>query len=679
MSAPFLICKVTRMLRYIPLICMIFCFLPGFAGAKRVETDGFRYDIEPPSTWVTTTDYPRPAAPKGKDPVKILLMDDQADVAAKEHYSRQVAMPMNTAGLEKAAQLSVEFNPEYHRLVLHHLTVTRGTQHIDKLPTTDIKLVQREEALEQQMYVGYVTASLVVSDVRVGDVIDFAYSVHGSNPVFGDKYSGGYEFAASAPIDLRRVRVVSTRARPLHYRLYALPQTPHIVDDGDQREYVWERHNVPAFVDEGDTPSWAHVFPWLQLTEYDDWRKVKQWASPLYANMKATGEAESLAKQFRREGKTDLEAARLALDFVQNDIRYFGIELGESSHRPHPPHETLQLRYGDCKDKAVLLVALLQEMGIKAYPALVSAHFSKAVADWLPSPKAFDHVIVAADIKGQRYWLDGTKSYQAGPLAQRGFSRYGVALVIGDREPALATVLPPKEATGGEMAMQEEFSATAYNAPVQLTVTSRYRGDLADYQRYRLATATEKTPAEESLNYYSRLYSSVESVGEWHVNDDKNRNELVITERYLIHDFFQEDGGVWVAKLHGSAIADFVKLPKTVKRKTPLAVYFPAKITHEAVLHYPEPTGVIESFPIQVDDEAFAYDALISSDKKTFKVRNHYVAKKDMVDVSKVPSHLKMVRQVADRLTFFARSSSSKSRNQASQNVLDRLDAISNQ
>ena len=91
----------------------------------------------------------------------------------------------------------------------------------------------------------------------------------------------------------------------------------------------------------------------------------------------------------------------MALAFVQDELRYTGIELGPDSYRPAPPVETFRLRYGDCKAKALLLCTLLREMNLEAYPALVNTSARETVARRLSSPFAFNHVIVKLLLDGK--------------------------------------------------------------------------------------------------------------------------------------------------------------------------------------------------------------------------------------------------------------------------------------
>jgi hypothetical protein len=86
--------------------------------------------------------------------------------------------------------------------------------------------------------------------------------------------------------------------------------------------------------------------------------------------------------------------------FARKDVRYVAVEVGIGGYRPAAPEDTMTRRWGDCKDKSVLLVDLLEAAGVEAYPALVRlAPMGRVDADF-PAPDEFNHVIVAVAAAG---------------------------------------------------------------------------------------------------------------------------------------------------------------------------------------------------------------------------------------------------------------------------------------
>ena len=99
---------------------------------------------------------------------------------------------------------------------------------------------------------------------------------------------------------------------------------------------------------------------------------------------------------------------------------------------PRSISETLSSRFGDCKDKTVLLTSVLRHFGLDAEPALTGISQGRAADTYLPGVAAFDHVIVRLETGGETYWLDPTRSYQRGQLQDRSLYQpdYGFALPL---------------------------------------------------------------------------------------------------------------------------------------------------------------------------------------------------------------------------------------------------------
>jgi transglutaminase-like putative cysteine protease len=91
------------------------------------------------------------------------------------------------------------------------------------------------------------------------------------------------------------------------------------------------------------------------VSEYESWKQVADWASALFPFPAVL--SQDLQKRIADiKAKHALPADQLSavLRFVQDDVRYMGIEMGVHSHKPHPPAQVFRQRFGDCKDKAYL-------------------------------------------------------------------------------------------------------------------------------------------------------------------------------------------------------------------------------------------------------------------------------------------------------------------------------------
>ena len=116
------------------------------------------------------------------------------------------------------AQGSVNFDPGYQRLTFHTLNVIRGGKVLGRLGSTRIQVLQRETELEYLIYDGSMTASTMLDDVRIGDIVEYAYSIAGSNPVFRNHAAGTLSLAWSVPLERAYTRLLMPSAPALVYQ-----------------------------------------------------------------------------------------------------------------------------------------------------------------------------------------------------------------------------------------------------------------------------------------------------------------------------------------------------------------------------------------------------------------------------------------------------------------------------
>lgn len=141
-------------------------------------------------------------------------------------------------------------------------------------------LLRRETQLERQIYDGRETLSIVLDDVRVGDEIDYAFSISGSNPVFGDKFVALVALGNNvAPETVHEVRLLASPSREIHYAMVHGELQPEIHTVGGLREMVFRKDHIPRLDFEPGTPYSALIDRWLQFSEFADWAEVARWGA----------------------------------------------------------------------------------------------------------------------------------------------------------------------------------------------------------------------------------------------------------------------------------------------------------------------------------------------------------------------------------------------------------------
>ena len=529
--------------------------LPVSAYAASAETSS-TLSIGAVPAWVTEEPDASLHAPAGteKDGEVYLLFDQQVNVATAERYYRIVSELRTAEAVQEGSTVIADYDPSYERLVFHRIDVVRGGARASRLSRANIQLLRRETSLELQMLDGTVSATVVMRDVRPGDRIDVAYTVRGFNPALGGRYVDEFVGGWGTPVGTARVRILSPRDRPLGVRALAGATEPVGTPRGSSLEYRWDLVDVPAILGEDQTPPWHLDAPWLQVSELADWTEAGRWARSLFPPARLPQEMVALVADWRARRSAEEDRALAAVDWVQRNIRYVGIELGTGSYRPSPPATVVERRFGDCKDQVYLLCTVLRSMGIEAAPVMVSTWARHSVAGMLPSPLPFDHVIARLVLGGRPVLVDPTQSSQRGPLADRFLPDYGHGLLAAEGREGLLP-LGPHQGVTPETEVVERIDAGGRGEPSLLTVVTTARGGDADDFRWHFAGTRLEEIAASYLDYYASRYPGIESAGEIATEDDESGNVFRITERYRVPEFWIEDDGGAYAELYADSIA----------------------------------------------------------------------------------------------------------------------------
>jgi hypothetical protein len=452
---------------------------------------------------------------------------------------------------------------------------------------------------------------LFVEDLRVGDVLEYAYTIRGANPVLGGHYSSRFMLQSYNPVGRELFRIVWDDKTPLPYRLYLSDAHPAIQPRADGVEYAWGFTNLAAISYEDCQPASFEPCPYVEASDFPDWRSVVNWALPLYdvSPTNVPAEMRDLIAGWESSALADEEKARWALQFVQDNLRYTGIELGPDSYRPSDPVETFQKRYGDCKGKTVLLRFLLQQMNIESYPALVNSSDCEAIGHRLPSPFAFNHAILQVKLFKRTLWLDPTASHQGGLLWSRYVSPFGKALVIRPGNDALEDVSGNEPDNAWQQNVTSTFFIKDYESPVRLTIRTEYRAASADDMRGSIAGTDATDLARNYFNYYTRLYSGLRSDAPLKFGDNRQANIVTVEESYTITNLWtlDEPAKLWKATFYADNFYNALTDPETRIRKTPLALSYPMLRKQQIIVHLPDKDWQVSDLTTNVENDAFSF------------------------------------------------------------------------
>ncbi len=646
-----------------PAVVLAACLLAGGSHAQgpaensslkevQIAADAFSVG-DPLPAWVETVAIPEP----GKTlPVVVRLADTQYLVADTPVVHVRRAVVVNDPGsLSSVGQIAIPFVPEYHKLKLHAVRVLRGGESLDRTSSSTIRFLQRETNLERGIYLGEVTASILVKDLRVGDTLELSYSLHGQNPVFGKKFVDYSSWDWGPPTLLRRVVLRYPADKRVYWRLSggpdARPVTPKESVENGMRKLVFEERNMAKVDLEPLTPMDYPAYRVLHFSEFSGWQDVVAWASDLFQSKGTIEQGLRDVIEPLRQKATEEERVVGALEFVQSQIRYFSVSLGESSHRPSSPDLVLERRYGDCKDKSLLLITMLEALGVKSRPVLMFLGRRGGLDGALPSPLQFNHVIVEASVGGKTFYLDPTHMGQHGLLRRMGQIHEGTQVLVV----APTTRGPSTIATDhASQVLHSEVSETAVlpklDGDAELVVRQTLRGAVAEGVR----VGRERTPLAEIAKTIAAAmehrYPGARLVGDPDIQDDRINNVFTIVGRYSVPNLAMERSGIWFVRYlpvnMKGALAPAPPSARTVPLLQPLFPYA-ARYTFE--IRFPDEVSVISDPSSDgVRSKYFTYTVSSSFRGNVAKTTVEFKTLADQVKAPDLKKYAEDVRAVAN-------------------------------
>ncbi len=330
--------------------------------------------------------------------VAVILFDEQ-DTTVKDNgeietrYKRAYKL-LRPEGRESYGGAAVYFDNETKLTYLKAWTITPSGVAIE---------VKEKEAMEVGMsdfeiYSDQKAKYLKFPEANMGSIVGYEY-VQKQRPFLFDD-----EWRFQSKIPTRTARFTLQLPAGWEYSnqwAHYAEQKPEI--SGNQ--FAWQVHDVPGIEVEREMPPWRAVAgrmdvkyfprdPKMRARTTGSWKDLGLW----YAGLTATSRAPSPQLQQKVAEITANAPDRLAkmkalAEYVQKQIRYVAIEIGIGGMQPHKAADVFTHQYGDCKDKATLMGAMLHEIGVDSYYVLVDTERG-IVAPAFPSTR-FNHAILA--------------------------------------------------------------------------------------------------------------------------------------------------------------------------------------------------------------------------------------------------------------------------------------------
>jgi hypothetical protein len=522
--------------------------------------------------------------------IRRLLNDVQVNLClpVQAWHCRTVQRVLTREGAQRLAHVVVEFDPGYQRAEVHFVRVVRDGNAIEHAKLEAFQLLRRETNLERLIFDGVLTASLLIPDVRINDVVEIGVTIHGSVPILSGRYVAWAVFDSFNPWFEGRQRLLKPRSRYLAVKEYNNPPERTVTTAAETEDLRWQIIGQKRREPEALTPSWLIQHPCLQSSEFENWNEVACLLAPHYSKDVLP---EALADEVDRLAIAHKDPAERAVEwlrFVQRELRYFAFSLGEGGLTPRTLDSIWSTRFGDCKDAATLYAAGARRLGLKACPALVSTTHGFALEDFIPSSGVFNHCIVRLSLDGNQYWLDPTMSVQSGTLHNVFQPHVGWALPLTQQTAALEKL--DGEAPLHILHWEEELHfGPKPESPAQFRRHIDYFFWAADMLHNRIANDGAGEQAKAMFKELQSVWPGVVETAPIVVRDDKMRNCVTLILSYEIPNCWKQadDGKRLTFSITDAALGGELTPFKGLPRQAEIYLGRPRKATYYARMNMP--------------------------------------------------------------------------------------------
>lgn len=539
--------------------------------------------------WVVPHSFSSQFKAESHAPITCLLLDTQIHAERHEWFVHQAIRLETMEAVQHHSQWRLQFEPKTQQLTLHSLNICRGEMEANHLHLDKAHLLQREEGLEKFVIHGWFTLLMVLDDVRPGDVLEFSYTIENRPRLLPENNSYFFSLPPAISVGQYHFAVRFDVTRAMQWKASSDFLKPAELRADSSVLWEWAGENYTGARPESNTPTWHLANPWIQISDFPDWQAITSAVSGAWGLEADGGEAvEKFAREIASQ-HTDLPARiEAAIRLVQDECRYFSANLELGGQVPSTPESVLQRRFGDCKDLSWLLVNLLKRLDVPARPVLVNAFLRKTIAELLPSPTLFNHVVVEFEADGKRHWVDTTLKNQGGGPLNRVVPEYGLGLPVDAAASAL--VSPPNNLTQPELVeVRETILLDTRGGASLLAVVHQCTGGQADLLRQQLAQIGIEELARQRLQSAATRFRNANRVGSLQYRDDREANRFVFAETFEIRPPLDEhpNGNLCRFSLPVGWLGGVLALPEKAARSTPFFLPHPCRVHYTVEVESP--------------------------------------------------------------------------------------------
>ncbi|MBM3236804.1 DUF3857 domain-containing protein [Candidatus Poribacteria bacterium] len=587
----------------------------------------------------------------------VLLDTETLDInedISYEYSNHRIVKIFNEKG-QKFGQVDIPYTVGNDDIEIHHAWTILPDGRVVELEESNIlRNIPPPEALKAGLFVAARLMRIQMPQMTDNCVIDYAYSVNRKGHIMKGEYWRQTNFQTSEPILKYRFTIHAPKKMEFLYHVSGINLQPKITETKYTRVYEFEASDIPPIKEEKFMPTLQDLEYSITISSLKSWNQLARWYYTLIREQDhITPEIQKKTGQLLFGAKDRREKIRRLYEYVAENILYIGIELGIWAIKPHPAELVFKEKYGDCKDKTILLNTMLKAAGIKSYPVLIASGDSSRVIQEVPSLSYFNHMIlvVEADEKGDLIWLDPTVETAAfGYLPTGDQNRLAYILVDEENSYLAKSLVLPAEKNVKRVEMEIEVNPDlSISVREELLLSGSFNAEW----RAKLKNSDPENLAER-LRELAEMDTRAK-MGKFKISDLNNMDEqLRITINYDCDDYLTPPltGGLGGITPVGDAyrlklpIAEhpYADLLSENTRNYPVAIGKNFTLEHEIQVKIPK-TFTIQSVPEDAAIKTDFGETSVKYEQTKDKVimTQKFVLHQPIISVQQVPQLKKLV------------------------------------
>ncbi|MFA5156532.1 MAG: DUF3857 domain-containing protein [Candidatus Omnitrophota bacterium] len=346
----------------------------------------------------------------------ILSCDERIEVTDKDtqiaslHYIIKI---LNERGKEDFSEAQIEYDTTYEKIELEYARTIKPDGTVVDVGSRHIRDVSRY--LNFPLYSNVHVYIISFPEIAEGAAVEYKLKIYRNKLINKNDFVLDYPLQTSAPVISADFLLAVPASSDINiktlnekYNNFNADLKPAIEQTSGRKVYRWQFKNIPQIIPETDMPAAVQINPTILISTFKTWEDIHKWWWALAKDkIKADEATKNKARELTQKVSSEEEKIRAIYNFCAQKIRYVAVEYGQAGYEPHKAEDIFRNKYGDCKDQAILLVTMLKEIGVEAYPVLIPTREAYNLDPDFPS-MMFNHCIAAVVLEDKVVFLDPT-------------------------------------------------------------------------------------------------------------------------------------------------------------------------------------------------------------------------------------------------------------------------------